>query len=229
MFGDWRIIEAREHLRLADGRKSAMDQLKKCIDNGALEVQQMQPLLVQNLWLFDTAWTEANEQQTYSRLLRDTHREPKNLDEKNRRLDILGVTDSGKLTVVEIKRPEKILDRTDLEQLEHYVDWARQNLLGTGPDSHKSVEGLLIVGKLSQKGEVSSKMQRLAGDGMRVQTYADLHNSATRQFSAQERRLEQIAPEYARSARKKTSAISAPSRHHRKTAVKTKATTKKKR
>jgi hypothetical protein len=202
LFSEWRVIEAREHLQLADGRRSAIDQLEKFIREGALEVQEMQPLLTRNLWLLDSVWTEANEQQTYSRLLRENCKEPKNLDEKDRRIDILGVTESGKMTVVEIKRPEKTLSRGDLDQIEHYVDWARSNIQGSGPDSVRHISGLLIVGKLSQKGDIQNKVVRLAGDDIRVETFRDLYEASRKQYSEVERRLERIAPEYSRSRRK---------------------------
>lgn len=204
LFDEWRVIEAREHLQLADGRRSAMDQLLKFIEKGALEVQQMQPLLTSNLWLLNPAWTEANEQQTYSRMLKEAHKEAKNLDEKDRRIDIIGVTESGKATVVEIKRPEKTLSREDLNQIEHYVDWARTNWKGSGSHSPAVVEGLLIVGKLSPKGDVKEKLLRLASSGIRVETFTDLHNAARRQFIEVEKRLEHVAPEYSRAKRKST-------------------------
>jgi hypothetical protein len=203
LFDEWRVIEAREHLQLADGRRSAMDQLQKFIEKGALEVQQLQPLLTANLWLLNPAWTEANEQQTYSKMLREAHKEPKNLDEKDRRIDIIGVTESGKATVVEIKRPEKTLSRGDLEQIEHYVDWARTNWKGTGGNSLALIEGLLIVGTLSQKGDVQQKLLRLSASGIRVETFTDMHNAARRQFIEVEKRLEHVAPEYSRAKRKR--------------------------
>jgi Histidine kinase-, DNA gyrase B-, and HSP90-like ATPase len=202
LFAEWRVIEAREHLQLMDGRRSAIDQLEKFINKGALEVQEMQPLLTENLWLLNTAWTEANEQQTYSKLLREHCKERKDAAEKDRRIDILGVTEGGRMTVVEIKRPEKTLSRMDLEQIEHYVDWARSNLMGTGPDSPKIVDGLLIVGRLSTSGDIQKKQQRLSGDDIRVQTFRDLYAASRRQYSLVERRLGEVAPEYSRSKRK---------------------------
>src|SRR5579864_5269188 len=131
-------------------------------------------------------------------MLSDAHKEPKDLDEKDRRIDIIGVTESGKATVVEIKRPEKTLSRRDLEQIEHYVDWARTNWKGTVSNSPALIEGLLVVGKLSQKGDVQQKLQRLSASGIRVETFNDMHNAARRQFIEVEKRLEHVAPEYSR-------------------------------
>ena len=203
LFDEWRIIEAREHLKLADGRLAVMRQLEKYMMKGALEVQQMQPLFEKNLWLLDEGWVEANGQTTYTELLRKHCKEPKNTPEKDRRIDILGVRSSGDVTVVELKRPEKTLSRTDLDQIEHYVDWARSNLLGSGPDSPKYIRGLLIVGKLSKSGDVQNKMRRLSGDDIRVQTYADLYNVAKGYHSRIERELQKVAPEYVKAKMKK--------------------------
>lgn len=49
---------------------------------GPREVQQMQPLFEKNPWLIDNAWTEVNGQSTYTKLLREHCKEPKNLEEK---------------------------------------------------------------------------------------------------------------------------------------------------
>lgn len=202
LFDEWRVIEAREHLRLADGRVAAIKKLQSFIDQGALEVKELQPLLVKNLWLIDPGWTEADVQPTYTKLLRDNCGESKDTPEVDRRLDILGVSSSGGATVVELKRPEKTLTRKDLEQIEEYVDWARTNIQGSGPDSPKYINGLLVVGNLSRAAVVAKKIERLAGYDIRVQTFRDLHDRSRRYYKEIERRLEKVAPEYARARRK---------------------------
>ncbi len=201
LFDEWRVIEAREHLKLADGRVSVIEQLDRFIEHGALEVQQMQPLFEQNLWLIDNMWTEADGQTTYTKLLRANCPEPKDYEDKDRRLDILGVRAGGGVTVVELKRPEKTLSRRDLEQIEKYVDWARTQFLGTGSDAPKYVNGLLIVGKLSSLGDVRLKMERLQGGDIRTETYRDLRSRAVEYYGEAEKVLRKVAPEYA-SARK---------------------------
>ena len=204
LFSEWRIIEAREHLRLADGRVAAIDQLEAFIREGALEVQELQPLLVSNLWLLNAAWTEVDVQPTYTKLLRQKLKEPKGLQDKDRRLDIIGVTAGTRhLTIVELKRPEKTLSRDDLEQIEKYVDWAQANIGGgTGDDSPQLIDGLLIVGKMSKDAAIRKKVERLRKDGIRVETFRDLHNASREKYREIEKRLESIAPEYTRARRK---------------------------
>lgn len=199
LFSDWRIIEAREHLKLSDGRLEVMENLSKCIKEGALEVKQIQPLFEDNGWLVNPAWAEVTGQTRYTKLLRKNCQEPKKLDEKDRRIDILGYLVGGAVHVVELKRPKKTLSRNDLEQIERYVDWARANLMGTGSDSPKYISGLLIVGKLNT--DVKEKMTRLAGSDIRVETYDDLLECAKNIYGEVEERLKKIAPEYSREAR----------------------------
>jgi hypothetical protein len=201
LFEEWRIIEAREHLKLADGRSEVLAKLQGFIDNGALEVQQIQPLFTENLWLLDSAWGDAEVQPTFTKLLREYAKDPKDIDEPDRRLDILGVRAGGPMTIVELKRPEKTLSYKDLTQIEHYVDWARSKL-GTGPDAPPYVNGLLLVGKMNRAGEVSEKMKRLAGTDIRVQTFSDLHARANDHYADVDRRLRLIAPEYTKARRK---------------------------
>lgn len=202
LFRDWRVIEAREHLKLSDGRLEAMEKLSRFIEQGALEVKQMQPLFETNTWLIDPAWGSASGQTTYSKLLRAQFPESEKTPEQERRLDLLGIRISSEINVVEIKRPKRKLARKDLEQIESYVDWARGNLLATGDDAPRSARGLLIVGELNDKKDVQEKMTRLAGDDIRVETYRDLLQRARQVYGEVQEKLKDIAPEYSREARR---------------------------
>lgn len=202
LFRDWRVIEAREHLKLSDGRLEVMEKLSGFIETGALEVRDMQPLFEQNPWLIDSAWGSVEGQTTYTKLLRRQFPESQKVPEEERRLDLLGIRVSSEIDVIELKRPEKKLSREDLEQIEKYVDWARSNLLATGNDAPRFARGLLIVGQLSEKKDVQEKATRLAGDDIRVETYGDLLHRARRVFGEVQNKFKSIAPEYTRKARK---------------------------
>jgi hypothetical protein len=207
LFDEWRIFEAREHLRLSDGRLEVMDKLSVFVKQGALEVKQIQPLFEENGWLVNPKWGLVTGQTRYTELLRKHCVEPKSIDEKDRRIDILGYSVGGVLHLVELKRPEKTLSRDDLEQIERYVDWARANLVGTGEDSPSYVRGLLILGRLSKDAAIHKKMERLAGDDIRVDTYDGLLDQAERIYGEVEKSLKLIAPEYSREARRKLKKI----------------------
>lgn len=202
LIGDWRVFEAREHLRQADGRLEIMEKLSDYINRGALEVQQIQPLFEDNGWLIEPSWGSVTGQTTYTQMLRKECAEPNSIPKINRRIDILGYMVGGSVQVVELKRPEKTLSREDLEQIERYVDWARAHFIGTGVDSPKYVYGLLIVGKLSGEEEIRLKMERLAGSDIRVCVYSDLLTKARKVYGEVEDRLKDIAPEYAKRSRR---------------------------
>lgn len=201
LFEDWRIIEAREHLKLSDGRLEVMERLSECVEKGALEVMHIQPLFEENGWLVNPSWGEVTGQTRYTKLLREKCKEPQKLDEKDRRIDILGYLVGGAVQVVELKRPKKTLSWDDLEQIEKYVAWARANLMGTGNNSPKYISGLLIVGKLNTGKAIQEKMTRLAGSDIRVETYDDLLEQSKNIYGEVEKRLKKIAPEYSRDAR----------------------------
>lgn len=203
LINDWRVLEAREHLRLADGRLEVMEKLAKYIEKGALEVQQIQPLFEDNGWLVDASWGSVTGQTTYTELLRKNFVEPRSIDEKDRRIDILGYRVSGSVQVVELKRPEKTLARDDLDQIERYVDWARANFIGTSQDAPAYINGLLIVGNLSKDAGIHQKMVRLAGSDIRVCTYRDLLEKSRIVYGEVEKRLKEIAPEYSKQSRRK--------------------------
>ena len=201
LFREWRVIEAREHLRRTDGRLSSINQLRVFIKNGALEVKELQPLFEQNPWLVDPSWSEADGQTTYTKLLRQNFVE-KGVLESDRRLDILGVRDGGGVTIVELKRPKSILAAKHLRQIQDYVIWARANLIGTGPDAPKYINGILVIGRRNSDKEVALLEESLGGSDIRVETFADLYERAKEYYGFVERKLESIAPEYTRKSRK---------------------------
>ncbi len=200
LFADWRVIEAREHLKLADGRLAAIQQLDKYIDEGALEVQEIQPLIEQNLWMLEGTWSEATGQTTYTKMLRNQFPETSKTPEEEKRLDILGVSANGFLTIVELKRPQTTLARTHLTQIEEYVEWAENNIVGNGPEAPAGVRGLLIVGKLNSA--LRGTVKRLEAHGVRVETFRDLRERAKAMFRHTNRFYKTVAPEYSTEARK---------------------------
>ena len=206
LFDEWQLIEAREHLKLAYGRLEALDQLERFIDEGALEVKEMQPLLVKNPWIIDPAWTETHIERKYTDLLKKHCAEPKATPKENRRIDIWGVKAGMTVTVVELKHPQKTLSWSDLEQIERYVRWARTRLIGSGRRAPRYVDGLLVIGNQSADETVIDKRRSLAGEDMRVETYNDLYIAARAFYNELDERLQTIAPEYSRRLKTKREA-----------------------
>lgn len=162
--------------------------------------------------MIDPTWSEAEGQTTYTDLLRRQFPE-KDKPEKERRLDILGVTVGGELSIVELKRPEKTLSREDLEQIERYVDWATtQWQVSGGTEGPRMVSGRLIVGKRNTDAALHKKEARLTSAGITVLTYRDLLQRARNIYGKTEKKLQRLAPEYSRAARRSRSKKAAPAK-----------------
>jgi len=194
LFDEWRIIEAREHLMMAEGRAKALGQLQQYMIHDADEVKEVEPLLAKHPWMFDSAWREVNVEQRYTQLLRDFAKEKKATPESDKRLDIVAVRASGSLVILELKRPGKTLSLEDLNQIEKYVDWAHGNLVGTGTGAPTSITGMLLIGKPNPAH--ARKMGKLLNDGIVVQTYQDVVTRAEAERKTIEKRLEAVAPEW---------------------------------
>jgi len=201
LFDDWRLIEAREHLKLSDGRWEIIDKLNNFVKKGALEVKQIQPLFEENGWLIDPSWTDVTGQTQYTELLRKEFEEPPQLEEENKRIDLIGYDEGGGLHIVELKRPEKTLDWGSLVQIEKYVLWARSNLMIGSENAPKYVTGLLVVGKNTKDTTVNKKREDLGSQDIRVETFSGLINRAKKVYGDVEKRLKHLAPEYSRTRR----------------------------
>lgn len=207
LFEEWRVIEAREHLRLADGRLEALKQLEGYAKKGALEVQEVQPLLEKHLWMLDPTWTEASGQTRYTDILRRQFAEDGKTPEDDKRLDIMGISAGGILTVVEFKRPQTTLSRKHLTQIDEYVEWMQANYVGSGPDAPIVVHGLLVVGKL--QAALGEAIRKRIMAGIRVETFDDLIQKCKAQLGQTDRVLRKTAPEYSADARKARKALAA--------------------
>ncbi len=208
LFEEWRVIEAREHLRLADGRLEALKQLEAYAKRGAREVQEVQPLLEKHLWMLDPTWTEASGQTRYTDILRKQFAEDANVPDDDKRLDIMGISAGGILTVVEFKRPQATLSRKHLTQIDEYVEWMNDNYRGSGPDAPVAVHGLLVVGKL--QASLGQAISKRIGAGIRVETFNDLIQRCKAQLGHTDKILRNTAPEYSSQARKARKASSNP-------------------
>jgi hypothetical protein len=198
LFQDWRVIEAREALKLSDGRLNVMRKLHELIEKDALEVQEMQPLFEKEGWLVNPSWGRISGQTRYSKMLREKFKEAAKIPDTDRRIDLIGYNPSGSVQVVELKRPGHALRWDDLVQIERYVLWMRDNV----GDGVNFVGGTLIVGKASDNGQIKQKRASLAGQGIFLQTYDDLLQQAVNLYDFNESDLKAVAPEYSRAGRR---------------------------
>jgi hypothetical protein len=201
LVGDWNLLEAREALKLSDGRLNVTEQLAKYVKTDALEVKKVQPLFRKNPWLVEPGWGDSvRTEATYTKMLEEEFPESTEIPENNRRMDLVAFDAERDWCIVELKRPSHTLARKDLNQIEAYVDWLTAKVLGS--EEQRTVRGVLIVGDTPNKGDLVLYRQNLRNRGIEVETFNGILKKAEKVYGEIEGRLKSIAPEYSRTERK---------------------------
>jgi len=175
LFREWEIVEAREMMRVTEGRIRTIESLQELIEQDALEVPTLHNFLREFPWVLDPRWNLIADEQRFSTLLREQFPD-ETLPEQDRRIDFLCVREGTQLIVVEIKRPGARASQKELAQIEDYVHFTRDLVSrSTDPDLRASeVVGYLLAGGIVDKGTVRQKITSLAQTKIFVRTYDDL-------------------------------------------------------
>ena len=176
LFREWEIVEAKEMARVTQGRITTIEKLQKLIENNALEVPTLHNFLKEFPWVIDPRWTLVDDEVRYSDLLRDKFPENSDAPESDRRIDFLCVREGTNLVVVEIKRPQAKASVKELDQIEEYVIFMRENIQQTtDPDyQYEAVTGYLLCGDLVGTYQVRGKRKNLANSQIYIRRYIDL-------------------------------------------------------
>ncbi len=179
LFHEWDVIEAREVLRISEGRLASIEKLKLFVKTGAKEVPDVHELFAERPWLLQPGWTIVADEKSFSSLLKKAFPDAK-LDVPNRRVDFLCLGEGDTLHVVELKRPGHKLQPRDLDQLERYVYFVRDKL-GTGNHAYRHAAGIIVTGDVNRANyEVRGKLETLEKNRMYAYSYLDLVSTAER-------------------------------------------------
>lgn len=176
LFREWEVLEAKEMMRVTEGRITTIEKLDQLIQENALEVPVLHKFLKEFPWVLDPRWSLIDDEVTYSDLLRNKFPEPDDTTTENRRIDFLCVKEGTTLVVVEIKRPHSKVSNKELSQLEEYVafmrDYTRKT---TDPDlKYKDVVGYLLCGTTVDTYLVDERVKNFEKSGMYIRKYKDL-------------------------------------------------------
>lgn len=176
LFREWEIVEAKEMARVTQGRITTIEKLQKLIENNALEVPTLHNFLKEFPWVIDPRWTLVDDEVRYSDLLRDKFPEDSDAPESDRRIDFLCVREGTNLVVVEIKRPQAKASMKELNQIEEYVIFMRENIpQTTDPDyQYEAITGYLLCGDLVDTYQVRGKRKILEKSQIYIRRYIDL-------------------------------------------------------
>lgn len=170
---EWKLIEAREFYRLAIGRVETISKLEEYIKTNAREVPVLHNFFKEFPWILEPRISNFRDEVTYSKLLRENFPETSKTLEDDKRIDFL-CTGSGKtIFVVELKRPSVKASDKQLDQLNEYCAFIREQF-GSMDSSYEEVWGFLVVGGIVQKETVRRKIAAWKTQGMMVKTYNEL-------------------------------------------------------
>jgi len=176
LFREWELVEAKEMMRVTEGRITTIEKLGHLIDTNALEVPTLHRFLKEFPWVLDPRWSLIADEVTYSQLLRERFPESDETPEGDRRIDFLCVRESTNLIVVEIKRPGAKAGNKQLSQIEEYVNFMRDHVQKTTDESFRvsSVVGYLLCGDMVDNFQVRERRKNLEQARIYVRTYGDL-------------------------------------------------------
>ncbi|MFK0184771.1 ATP-binding protein [Streptomyces rubiginosohelvolus] len=176
LFREWEIVEAKEMSRVTEGRIETIKKLQQLIAENALEVPTLHNFLREFPWVLDPRWTLVDDEVTFSSLLREKFPESDTELENDKRIDFLCVRESDSLVVVEIKRPQSVASKKELDQIERYVSFLRHHVrTATDPEfSFRKVVGYLLCGRVASGFEPEEKVENLRNSEIYVRHYSDL-------------------------------------------------------
>jgi len=175
LFREWEIVEAKEMMKVTQGRIDTIEKLQNLINTNALEVPTLHNFLKTFPWVLDPRWMLIADEKRYSDLLRNKYPDT-DRPEEERRIDFMCVCEGTTLVVVEIKRPKVKASRKELEQIEEYVIFMRDYVLKTSdPDMRfNDVVGYLLCGDLVDTPQIRGRRENLANSRIYVRLYKDL-------------------------------------------------------
>ena len=182
LFREWQIIEAKEMMKVTEGRIKTIEKLQKLIEENALEVPTLHNFLKEFPWVIDPRWTLVDDEVSYSSILRKEFIEGTDVPEKDKRIDFLCVRDGTTMTVVEIKRPGSKISKQQLDQIEEYVSFMRNHVANTTDPEFRytNVVGYLLCGDMVDTYQVREKRGNLAQARIFVKQYSELLSMAQR-------------------------------------------------
>ncbi len=182
--GELDVLEQRLYYQIVHERLSVIEQLRKVVDENALE-KIVQYHLAKNLWLLDPSWdrsTEVPEVEKSFRTLFDGVSKELTPEELEARLDIKYKKASSKHVIIELKRSERVVKLEDAtKQISKYYSATKKLLKETGDNT--PFEIIFLVGKPIGNLDITSEIYKAFIDSIksfnaRVMYYKELLRNA---------------------------------------------------
>lgn len=115
LFKEWRIIEAREMYKIAKVRIETIQKFEEHVNFNAKEVPVLHNFLKEFPWILDPRIMNFEDEQTFSKLLKDEFPED-TIEVEERRIDFLCLNFTDSYFIIELKRPHSVVSAKELDQ-----------------------------------------------------------------------------------------------------------------
>ena len=189
LFKEWQIIEAKELYKISRIRIETIKKFEAHINNNSREVPEIHNFFKKFPWILDPRIMNFKDEVTYSKLLKENFKDED--VEENKRIDFLCLNFSESHFIIELKRPETVIGKKELEQGLEYVSFIEERL---GNEYGKNIY-CYIIGKKLANSSIAQKMARSFRDSSSVyfKPYTELLANAKKYHEEFIRKYEEIS------------------------------------
>lgn len=176
----WKLIEAKEMSKVAQGRIDVINTFEEMIRNQASETKVIQPFLEHFPWLINPQIIFFEREKHLSSMLKEIFPEA-SLGENDGRIDFLCTDTNNKIILIELKRPGISLDSNHFFQLNKYI-----SALSERYPNHQIEAHIIVEPQSLSRGQQESKLYKDAVVRnifeqqmyINIDTYSNLLNKA---------------------------------------------------
>lgn len=179
LFDQYEVLDAMNSLRIVRGRYYAIQKFEKLVEREDANIDDLHGFVSDNPWLIDPRWDYLEEELGVREEIRANFTET----DGSGRVGFICLGGADTLRLVDIRRPDYILDTDDLDQFKDYIDYLRA-ISDMQPVDGREVEGYIIANDTKETRQVESEIRRMKMDDMRIRTYDDIKDIARRSHKA---------------------------------------------
>ncbi len=177
ILSEWDIIEAINAAQQVKGRVEIIRKFREMIDGGVPEKPDMQDYIMGHSWLIDPAWAPLQHEKSLDTLLeKQFHLERTKGKEGRNRPDYFCLAAANQSQVIDLKRPGVKVGLTELQQIQGYVMFLREETKKTTQPELRldHVGGMLIYSDIGSGSGIGTMIASLAKEGIYVMKWDDL-------------------------------------------------------
>lgn len=184
-------LEAVLYHDIVKGRVNVINELEKKVEDNEKE-KLIQKYLFDHLWLLDPSWERASDAEPHMEKsvekIFNTINDSLTEDEKSGRIDIAYKKSSGRHLIIELKKPDRIVEATDLiKQCEKYIT-AFEKMLEDTNQPLIPIEAVCILGKplkgWERENRKDSDIRMLREKNIRYVSYNELISNSLKGYDA---------------------------------------------